>query len=114
MSASETAAQLIYAPNVQANASLTTVKFYSACFSGAVAGILGLQNWLGFALFFASILFTTVCISFINCRGSPSKFVHGGMSDLVNPGTDNAAAFLLLWTLFFGAYLLHPTARPKP
>lgn len=98
----EAAAQLIYAPNVQANASLVTIKFISACFAGAVAGILGLENWHGFVLFFTSILFTSVCINFINCRGRPSKFMLGGITELVNPGTDNASTFVLMWTLFYG------------
>ena len=100
--AEDTAAQLIYAPNVQHNQTLTTVKFLSSCFSGAVAGILGLENWLGFALFFASTLLTSACIYAINCKGRPTKYLQGGLSELVNPGQDNAFTFILVWTLFFG------------
>ncbi|KAG2138087.1 uncharacterized protein EDB93DRAFT_728783 [Suillus bovinus] len=59
----DNAAQLIFAPNVLHNQALTSVKFLSSCFAGAVAGILGLENWLGFALFIASIVST----SFIIC-----------------------------------------------
>ncbi|KAF9030459.1 hypothetical protein BDZ89DRAFT_1064661 [Hymenopellis radicata] len=98
----EAAAQLIYAPNVQANTSLITVKFLSACFAGAVAGILGLENWTGFALFLVSTLFTSFCIHTINCRGAPSKYLPRGVSDLINPGQDNAFTFVLVWTLFYG------------
>jgi hypothetical protein len=102
MSTPEAAAQLIFAPNVQHNTSLTTVKFLAACFSGAVAGILGLTNWRGFALFLASTLFTSVCIYFINCQRRPSKYIPGGFGELVNPGQDNIFSFILSWTLFFG------------
>lgn len=100
--AAEAAAQLIYAPNVLHNQSLTTVKFLSSCFAGAVAGILGLQNWLGFALFFTSTLLTSACIYAINCKGRPNKYLQGGLSELINPGQDNAFTFILVWTLFFG------------
>lgn len=105
--AAEVAAQLIYPVNVQTNSSLTTVKFLSACFAGAAAGILGLENWFGFALFLSSTLFTSVCINFINCRGRMSKFIQGGVTELVNPGQDNAFTFVLVWTLFYGTFLFH-------
>lgn len=100
----EAAAQLIYPPNVQENSSLTNVKFLSSCFAGAAAGILGLENWLGFALFLASTSFTSVCIHGINCQGRPEKFVQGGVWELVNPGQDNIFTFVLVWTLFYGKY----------
>ena len=99
---SDEAAQLIYTPNVLANAALTDIKFLSACFSGAVAGILGLENWLGFALFLSSTLFTALCIHTINCGRTPSKFISGGLTELLNPGQDNAFTFVLVWTLFYG------------
>lgn len=102
MSTPEAAAQLIFTPNVMHNQSLTNVKFLSACFTGAVAGILGLENWLGFALFFASTLFTSACIYAINCKGRPAKYLQSGIIEAVNPGQDNAFTFILVWTLFFG------------
>ncbi|KAF5387945.1 hypothetical protein D9615_000783 [Tricholomella constricta] len=98
----EAAAQLIYPANVQANASLTTVKFIASCFAGAAAGILGLQNWLGFALFLAATLLTSAFIHTINCRGTPVKFIQGGVLELLNPGQDNVFTFVLVWTLFYG------------
>lgn len=100
----ETAAQLIYIPNVQYNSSLTSVKFLAACFAGAVAGILGLQNWSGFALFLASTLLTSLCINVVNCHGHPAKCIPGGWTGLVNPGQDNASTFILVWTLFYGVF----------
>ncbi|KDQ64064.1 hypothetical protein JAAARDRAFT_187443 [Jaapia argillacea MUCL 33604] len=95
-------AQRIYTPNVLHNNVLTTIKFFSSCFAGAAAGILGLQNWLGFALFIASTLLTAFVIYVVNCKGRPTKFVAGGLWELVNPGQENAFSFVLLWTLFFG------------
>ena len=96
------AAQRIFPPNVLYNSSLTTVKFLTTCFSGAVAGILGLTNWHGFALFFVATLFTSACIYFINCKRKPSKYIPGGIGELVNPGQDNMFSFILSWTLFYG------------
>lgn len=108
----ETTAQLIYGPNVVANSSLTTVKFLSACFAGAAAGILGLENWLGFTLFLTSTILTSVCIYTINCYGKPTKFIQGGVAELVNPGQDNVFTFVLVWTLFYGlSPHLHPIRR---
>lgn len=98
----EATAQLIYPPNVQFNSTLNTVKFLSSAFAGAVAGVLGLENWLGFALFFASTALTSLFINLINCRGQPSKYIPGGLTELINPGQDNAFTFVLVWTLFFG------------
>lgn len=100
----DNAAQLIFAPNVLHNQALTSVKFLSSCFAGAVAGILGLENWLGFALFIASIVSTSFIIYAINCRGKPAKYLPGGLGELVNPGQDNIFTFILVWTLFYGAH----------
>lgn len=98
----EAAAQLLFPPNVQYNASrLYTIKFLSSCFAGAVAGVLGLENTLGFALFILSTLFTSGCV-FIKCKSRPAKYVPGGWWELVNPGTENISSFVLVWTLFYG------------
>ncbi|KAJ8519688.1 hypothetical protein ONZ45_g3399 [Pleurotus djamor] len=94
--------QSFYPPNVQHNSALSIVKFYSSCFAGAVAAILGLQNWLGFGLFASSTLLTSACIYYINCRGNPGKYIPGGLLELVNPGQDNIFTFVLVWTLFYG------------
>lgn len=100
--AADTAAQLLYPPNVQFNASrLYTIKFLSSCLGGAVAGTLGLQTWLGFALFLLSTLLTSGCL-YIKCKGKPDKFVPGGAWELINPGQENMFSFLLVWTLFYG------------
>jgi len=98
----ETAAQLIYGPNVVANSSINTVKFLSACFAGAAAGILGLQNTTGFILFLCSTLLTGAVTYAVNCKGRPKQYFQGGALELVNPGQDNAFTFVLVWTLFYG------------
>ncbi|KAI0071836.1 hypothetical protein K474DRAFT_1629950, partial [Panus rudis PR-1116 ss-1] len=105
--ADNAAAQLRYPPNVQYNASkLYTVKFLSSCFAGAVAGILGLENWRGFALFLLSVLFTSACL-YIKAKGRPAKYFPGGLWELVNPGQENIFSFILVWTLFYG--IVHGT-----
>jgi hypothetical protein len=90
------------------------VKFLSACFAGAAAGILGLTNWTGFALFLLSTLFTAASINTINCRGKHSRYMAGGLTELLNPGgQDNAFTFVLVWTLFYGKQkLLSSQFRP--
>ena len=100
----DAAAQLLYPPNVQFNAGrVYTIKFLAACFAGAVAGILGFENWLGFALFLSSTALTSSCL-YIKCKGRPAKYMPGGLWELVNPGQENLFSFLLVWTLFYGAY----------
>jgi len=96
------AVQRLYPPNVQYNGSkVYTTKFLSSCFAGAAAGILGLEKWLGFALFAVSLLITSICLYF-QCNGKPARFIPGGWTELVNPGQDNIFSFVLVWTLFFG------------
>jgi ER membrane protein complex subunit 6 len=103
--AQDQATQQIYLPNLKHNTALVNVKFVSACFAGAVAGVLGLENWLGFALFVVSTLLTSIIILFVNCKGRPASFIPGGTLELLNPGQDNIFTFLLLWTLFYGTVL---------
>ena len=98
----EAAAQLLFQPNVQYNNSrLYIIKFLSSCFAGAVAGVLGLENTLGFALFIFSTLLTSSCL-YLKCRGRPGKYVSGGWWEVVNPGQENIFSFVLVWTLFYG------------
>lgn len=100
--ATEQAAQLRFPPNVQYNASkIYTINFLSSCFAGAVAGVLGLENWLGFALFVFTTLFSSACV-YLKCKGRPSKYVAGGVLELLNPGQENIFSFILAWTLFYG------------
>ncbi|CCM05535.1 uncharacterized protein FIBRA_07761 [Fibroporia radiculosa] len=100
------AAQLLFPPNVQYNNNhVSTLKFLSACFAGAAAGILGLENALGFALFVLSTLFTSACL-YVKCKGKPTKYIPGGWWELVRPSQENMFSFILVWTLFYGAAVL--------
>ncbi|KAF9035909.1 hypothetical protein BJ165DRAFT_1533387 [Panaeolus papilionaceus] len=114
--------QTLYAPNIIFNSTLNNVKFISACFTGAAAGILGLQNFQGFLFFIASTLLTSALTYVINLNGRPSRYLVGfhqaaaakpgpspgglaslsGALELLNPGQDNAFTFVLMWTLFYG------------
>jgi ER membrane protein complex subunit 6 len=100
------AQQRIYMPNVMHNQSLNNVRFISACFAGAVAGILGLENTKGFLLFIVSTLLSAASIYFINCKTRPNKFLSGGWWELVNPGQDNLWSFVLVWTLAYGMFTI--------
>jgi len=95
--------QRLFAPHVFFNNnSIYNVKFISSCFTGAVAGILGLENWLGFILFLLTTLFTAVVLHFFNLKMTPRKYFQGGFLEAVNPGQENTFSFILVWTLFYG------------
>ena len=78
-------ANAIYGPAVLHNSPIASTKFLSACFAGAVAGVLGLTNASGFALFALAMLLTSACL-YLKCRGRPGKYVQGGWTALVSPG----------------------------
>ncbi|KAG8960925.1 hypothetical protein FRC03_005990 [Tulasnella sp. 419] len=99
----EQAAQLVYPTHVQHNTnSLYTIRFLSSSFVGAVAGVLGLENFQGFALFAFSTLLTAASIWLLRCQGKPQKYIHGGLWSIINPGQENLFSFVLFWTLFYG------------
>src|ERR1700679_576925 len=82
--------QRLFAPHVLSNTnSIYNVKFISSCFTGAVAGILGLENWLGFIFFIFTTLFTALVLHFFNLKANPRKFFQGGLLEAVNPGQEN-------------------------
>ncbi|KAF9004312.1 hypothetical protein BDQ17DRAFT_1205773, partial [Cyathus striatus] len=100
----------IYAPNLQHNtSSLTNIKFTSAALAGAAAGILGLQNVPGFALFVVACIWTGICIQLKinsdlrgkNGSGGGGKVLENWW-DVLLPGQDAGFAFVLVWTLFYG------------
>jgi len=99
------ATQPLYPPHVVQNVTtLFNIKYLSSCFAGAVVGVLGLENWVGFALFALTTLITSVLLYTIKCRATPHKYVYGGLLPLINPGTDNIFSFILVWTLFYGIH----------
>lgn len=126
MSSASQEAEKIYAPHATFNANeLSNVKFLSACFAGAISGILGLQKQYGFGLFALSSIATAFSIYMLRMpkahstsrllrstsskRSGPSTQIYapGGAWDILNPGQENLFTFLLLWTLFYGMYLMN-------
>jgi hypothetical protein len=102
MSTPDTDAHL-YPPHILHNTTtLSNLKFLSSCFSGAIAGVLGLENYSGFLLFVLTTVATTALVYGVSCKGRMDKYVKGGLWELVNPGQDNIFSFVLLWTLFYG------------
>ncbi|KAI0252079.1 hypothetical protein BJV78DRAFT_1125277 [Lactifluus subvellereus] len=100
--------QRLFGPHVLFNnSSIYNVKFISSCFTGAVAGILGVENWLGFILFIFAMLLTSLVLHFFNLKANPKKYVQGGFLEVVNPGQENTFSFILVWTLFYGSSLIH-------
>ncbi|KAH9959869.1 hypothetical protein BC827DRAFT_444588 [Russula dissimulans] len=95
--------QRLYPPHVLFNNnSIYNVKFISSCFTGAVAGILGLENSLGFLFFILTTLFTSFILHFFNLKTNSKKYFQGGFLEAVNPGQENTFSFILVWTLFYG------------
>ncbi|KAI0258593.1 hypothetical protein BC834DRAFT_835249 [Gloeopeniophorella convolvens] len=104
MSSPDEQQQRLFGPHVLFNAnSIYNIKFISSCFTGAVAGVLGLENWLGFILFAFTTLFTSIALYFFNLKADPKKYVQGGLLEIVNPGQENTFSFILVWTLFYGS-----------
>ncbi|THH29884.1 hypothetical protein EUX98_g4313 [Antrodiella citrinella] len=98
----EQATQLLFPPNVQYNANhLSTIKFLAACYAGAAAGVLGVQNFFGFGIFVGATLVMGGCL-WLKCGRKPGKYVQGGVVEMLNPGQENLFSFLLAWTLFYG------------
>lgn len=107
----ELKAQRIFPQNAQHNALvLSNIKFVSSCFVGAVAGILGLENFYGFLLFGISLFATAGIVVSMKCKDpSIQKYIAGGWAELINPGQENIFSFVLLWTLFYGVFV-----SPRP
>lgn len=101
----ELASQRLFAPHIVTNThTVSTIKFISSSLAGAVAGILGLENAYGFALFALSTLFSSLCMLVLNFGGKPRKYLPGGWVEMVNPGQENVMSFVLVWTLFYGTF----------
>lgn len=105
--------------------SLTPLQL-AACFSGLIAGILGLTNFSGFLLYLLTSLLSALSIASLKCGFDVSKYVpqaHGagaggqgttvsaagevrgwkGWVGLLGLGQENLLGFLLFW---IGSYAL--------
>ncbi|WWC73566.1 uncharacterized protein I206_107538 [Kwoniella pini CBS 10737] len=96
---------------------LSSLGTYSACFSGLIAGLLGLTNLYGFALYLISSIFTSIILLLFKCNGDVIKYVAQSHSNLSNGengtfgngkkwkgywalsgiGQENLLGFLLFW-----------------
>ena len=87
-----------------------------ACFSGLVAGILGLTNLSGFALYVITSVLSALTVAILKCDFDVARFVpqaHGsggaevarwkGWMVLTGLGQENLLGFLLFW---IGTYAL--------
>lgn len=104
---------------------LTTSQL-TACFSGAIAGILGLTNLTGFALYLATAVATGLTVAAVKCNFNVGKYSPQAHSDagpqgavvvaswkgwveLMGLGQENLLGFLLFW---IGGYaLIHGECR---
>ncbi|WVO23182.1 uncharacterized protein IAS62_004527 [Cryptococcus decagattii] len=110
------------------NRILSSISTLSACFSGLIAGILGLTNTSGFLLYLLSSVATAAAIGSLKCGFDLRRYVPGaqvqGMRQRVNKssevkesgkyawrgwwallglGQENLLGFLLFW---IGSYAL--------
>lgn len=93
-----------YGPNIAHNKGvLANIFFATACLSGFVSGILGLQNVQGFILFGVATLLNSVLIGGVKMEKGVRRYVMGGWTELLLPAQDNLFSFVLVWTLVYGA-----------
>jgi ER membrane protein complex subunit 6 len=89
---------------------IASIKFVVASLSGSVAGILGLTNIHGVALFLLATVLSAGAIWGVNCKGRLGVYLDSGsggwkgLGALVVPSMDVVFAFLLTWSLFYGEW----------
>ncbi|KAK1923480.1 hypothetical protein DB88DRAFT_491383 [Papiliotrema laurentii] len=117
----------LHPPSVMHNARvLSSTATLAACFSGLVAGILGLTNQYGFLLYLLTSFLSASTTALIKCKGDIGRYVpqaHSGMAGvpgqmggggggvsmwkgwlgLMGIGQENLLGFLLFW---IGSYAL--------
>lgn len=99
---------------------MLTTRQLTACFAGLVAGILGLTNLAGFALYLGTALATGLTVAAAKCGGNLARFsvqAHAASgplgaahvsawrawTELMGLGQENLLGFLLFW---IGGYAL--------
>ncbi|WVR08165.1 hypothetical protein IAU60_005211 [Kwoniella sp. DSM 27419] len=115
----------LHPPSVMHNTRvLSSLGTLSACFSGLVAGLLGLTNTSGFLLYILSAIFTAITLGTLKCNVDVLRYVpqaQGATADgspgtggdagkgwkgwwaLAGIGQENLLGFLLFW---IGSYAL--------
>ncbi|GAA5931855.1 hypothetical protein JCM3775_000061 [Rhodotorula graminis] len=98
----------VYPPNlVHNNQSLYYVKSTTACLAGALAGILGLTNLAGFALFLATSVSVGGAYSLAQCGANPQRFFVKPSEPLLAGTLGNCFSFILFWTLFYSLVYIY-------
>ncbi|KAL7425013.1 hypothetical protein Q5752_000700 [Cryptotrichosporon argae] len=115
------ASSALYVPAAAHNARvLSSIATLAACFSGLVAGLLGLTNLSGFALYLSASLLSALSTFALKCHGDVGAHVpqaHAGAgplgaarvsrvrgwAGLMGLGQENLLGFLLFW---IGSYAL--------
>lgn len=102
------------------NTAQLTPPQLTACFAGLVAGIIGLTNWSGFALYLLTSLASGATVAALKCHGNVGKYspqAHAsagpqgaaqvvawkGWLGVMGIGQENLLGFLLFW---IGGYAL--------
>lgn len=73
----------------------------TACIAGALAGILGLTNLAGFALYLATSVSVGAAYAVANCGTNPGRYFVKPSEPLVAGTLGNCFSFILFWTRAF-------------
>lgn len=73
-----------------------------ALLAGAVAGILGLTSYHGFAFYALTTLVSSVAIFVLRVGGKPSHYFTSPWQFWLNSVADGVTSYVLLWTLCYG------------
>jgi hypothetical protein len=76
---------------------LFSTRTLVSLFSGAVAGVIGLENLWGFAFYVLTLVLHAVVVAGLRCGGKPKDYYQHGWWDLLSVDQDGFLAFLLLW-----------------
>ena len=70
----------------------------AACVAGALAGLLGLTNLTGFALYLAVSFGTGALYALVNCKAHPSRYFLKPSEPVLSGTVGNCFPFILFWT----------------
>ena len=77
---------------------LTPARAAAACVAGALAGLLGLTNLNGFALYFAVSFGIGALYTLVNCKANPSRYFLKPSEPVLSGTVGNCFPFILFWT----------------
>ncbi|TKA56900.1 hypothetical protein B0A53_01301 [Rhodotorula sp. CCFEE 5036] len=79
----------------------------AACVAGALAGLLGLTNLNGFALYFAVSFGIGALYTLVNCKANPSRYFLKPSEPILSGTVGNCFPFILFWTLFYSLVYIY-------